>query len=157
MEGWSVGVLECWVSETLVGFVPEGRYEGSLARSAWKNGETAPVPEGRYVEVPSASFIGWIMFGAIVRGQMPELNCPISTSNPADAGCNSYFAQYSHTPILHHSAWPDSRTACPTKPELCIVDRLCRPRKRGALHNQDVGEVGRTRTKRLVRHEVFYP
>jgi hypothetical protein len=36
--------VEWWVSETLVGFVPEGRYEGSLARSAWKNAKTAPVP-----------------------------------------------------------------------------------------------------------------
>jgi hypothetical protein len=44
----------------------------------------------------------------------------------------------------------DSRTACPTKPKLCIADRSSRPRKRGALHNQDMGEVGRTRTKRLV-------
>jgi hypothetical protein len=65
-----------WVSETLVGFVPEGRYEGSdstelaevLARSAWGNAKTGPVPEGRYEEGPSASFIGWIMFVAIVRG-----------------------------------------------------------------------------------------
>jgi hypothetical protein len=47
MECWSVGVLECWsvgVLETLVGFVPEGRYEGGLARSAWGNAKTAPVP-----------------------------------------------------------------------------------------------------------------
>jgi hypothetical protein len=36
--------------------------------------------------------------------------CPESTPNPADAGCNSKLAQYSNTPILHHSAWPDSRT-----------------------------------------------
>jgi len=35
---------------------------------------------------------------------------PESSSNPADAGCNSDLAQYCHTPILHHSAWPDSRT-----------------------------------------------
>jgi hypothetical protein len=27
------------------------------------------------------------------------------------AGCNSDFAQYSPTPILHHSAWQDSRTS----------------------------------------------
>jgi hypothetical protein len=151
------------VVETLIGFVPEGRYEGSdstelaevLARSAWGNAKMAPVPWGRYEEVPSASFIGWIMFVAIVRGQMPELNRPMSIPNPL-GGCNSDFAHYSPTPILHHSAWPDSRTACPTKPELCIVDRSCRPRKRGALHNQDVGEVGRTTTstKCLVRHKV---
>src|SRR5260221_4797488 len=25
-------------------------------------------------------------------------------------GCNSDIAQYSHTPILHHSAWPTIRT-----------------------------------------------
>jgi hypothetical protein len=32
-----------------------------------------------------------------------------STLNLA-RGCNSYFAQYSKTPKLNHSAWPDSRT-----------------------------------------------
>jgi len=42
-------------------------------------------------------------------------NRPESTSNPADAGCNSQLAQYSNTPILHHSAWPDSRTRTRTK------------------------------------------
>ena len=40
---------------------------------------------------------------------------PFSTSNPAAAGCNSDLAQYSHTPILHHSAWPDSRTTTTTR------------------------------------------
>jgi hypothetical protein len=40
----------------------------------------------------------------------------------------------------------DSRTARPTKPKLYSADRSSRPRKRGALHNQDVGEVGRTTT-----------
>jgi hypothetical protein len=54
--------VEWWGSETLVGFVPEGHYEGSLARSAWGNAKTVPVPWGRYEEVPSASFIGWILF-----------------------------------------------------------------------------------------------
>ena len=39
-----------------------------------------------------------------------------------------------------------STTACPTKPEVYGVDRSSRPRRRGALHNQDVGEVGSTRT-----------
>jgi hypothetical protein len=39
---------------------------------------------------------------------------PFSTSNPL-RGCNSDFAQYSHTPILHHSAWPDSRTRTTTR------------------------------------------
>jgi hypothetical protein len=40
---------------------------------------------------------------------------PESTPNPADAGCNSKLAQYSNTPILHHSAWPDSRTRTTTR------------------------------------------
>jgi hypothetical protein len=40
---------------------------------------------------------------------------PFSTSNPAAAGCNSDFAHYSHNPILHHSACPDSRTRTSTK------------------------------------------
>ena len=37
-----------------------------------------------------------------------------------------------------------SSTACPTKPELHVADRSSRPRKRDALHKNDVGEVGRT-------------
>jgi hypothetical protein len=48
---------------------------------------------------------------------------------------------------LHLAARPESRTACPTKPKLYVANRLGRPRKRGALHKMDVGEVGRTRTK----------
>ena len=40
-------------------------------------------------------------------------NCGLhfQPSNPANAGCNSGFAQYSHTPILHHSERPDSTTS----------------------------------------------
>jgi len=33
----------------------------------------------------------------------------VSIFNPL-RGCNSNLAQYSNTPALHHSAWPDSRT-----------------------------------------------
>jgi hypothetical protein len=57
VEWWSGGVVEWWSggvpgNDVLVGFVPEGRYEGSdstelaevLARSAWGNAKTAPVP-----------------------------------------------------------------------------------------------------------------
>jgi len=62
--------------------------------------------------------------------------------------CSTPKFQCSNTPALHHSAGQDSRTACPTKPRLSSADRSSRPRKRGALHNQNVGEVGRTRTKR---------
>jgi hypothetical protein len=79
-------------------------------------------------------------------------NRPESTSSPL-RGRNSEKAQYSDTPVLQHSARKKSRTARPTKPKLYSADRSSRPRKRGALHNQDVGEVGRTttrtRTKRL--------
>ena len=32
---------------------------------------------------------------------------PERAPDPADAGCNSKLAQYSNTPILHNSAWPD--------------------------------------------------
>jgi hypothetical protein len=63
-------------------------------------------------------------------------------------------AQFGQSAILQHPARQDSRTAtrlsspksCPTKPKLHIVDCSSRPRKRGAPHNQDVGEVGRTTT-----------
>jgi hypothetical protein len=50
-------------------------------------------------------------------------------------------------PIPQYSALQDSRTACPTKPKLYIADRSSRPRKRGTLHSQDAGEVGRTTTR----------
>jgi hypothetical protein len=33
---------------------------------------------------------------------------PFSIPNPL-RGCNSDSAQYSNTPLLHHSAWPDSK------------------------------------------------
>jgi len=50
MGGKRGGVVEWW--KMLIGFVPEGRYESSdsaelaevLARSAWGNAKTAPVP-----------------------------------------------------------------------------------------------------------------
>jgi hypothetical protein len=51
-------------------------------------------------------------------------------------------------PTLQHSARQNSRTAGPTKPELYSADRSSRLRKRGALHNQNVGEVGSTITRR---------
>ena len=44
----------------------------------------------------------------------PNIYRSFSTSNPATEGCNSDLAPYSLTPILHYSALPDSRTACPT-------------------------------------------
>ena len=61
-------------------------------------------------------------------------------------------ALYHRSAISQHAAPtnPRTRTACPTKPKLYIADRSSRPRKRGALHNQNVGEVGTTSTKRSV-------
>jgi predicted dehydrogenase len=41
-------------------------------------------------------------------------NVPFTIPNPL-GGCNSDKAQYSKTPALHHSAWPDSRTRTRTK------------------------------------------
>jgi hypothetical protein len=37
----------------------------------------------------------------------PPLSAP---ATPRPRGCNSDLAQYSHTPVLHHSARPESRT-----------------------------------------------
>ena len=48
----------------------------------------------------------------------------------------------------------DWRTARPTKPKPYSADRSSRPRKRGALHNQDVGEVGRTTTRTSTKHPI---
>ena len=97
------------------------------------------------------------------------MNFRLSIANGMVAGCYSDRAQYSKASILpariatrsvaggQHSVCPDSRTAtrlsspksCPTKPKLCSADRSSRPRKRGTLHNQDFGEVGRPRTTRV--------
>src|SRR5258708_8209952 len=68
---------------------------------------------------------------ALALGVATPQDCPESTANPADEGCNSQLAQYSSTPVLqysstpvlhhsitpslHHSAWPDSRTTTRTR------------------------------------------
>jgi hypothetical protein len=44
-----------------------------------------------------------------------ESFCPFGIPNLAVARCNSDLAQYSNTPALHHSAWPDSRTRTTTR------------------------------------------
>jgi hypothetical protein len=79
----------------------------------------------------SAQFTPWVTPGsrllAMLSGRAPRRvpnrlwsfrhrpkRLPSSTSNPL-RGCNSDLAQYSHTPTLHHSAWPDSRTRTRTK------------------------------------------
>jgi hypothetical protein len=109
--------------------------------------------------------------------RMTSGNYTESSSNPAQAWCNSEQALYSNTRILppatlrvamragHHSARQDSRTAtqlsspksCPTKPKLYITNRSDRPRKRGALHKTDVGEVGRTTTRTACPTKLYGP
>jgi hypothetical protein len=74
------------------------------------------------------------------------------SSSPTRSAGALLIRQYSKTPSLHHSVRKDSRTARPTKPKLYSADRSSRPRKRGALHNQDVGEVGRTTTRTITKH-----
>jgi hypothetical protein len=78
------------------------------------------------------------------------LGCSLCPFRACPTGV-SVGGQYSRTPLFHHSAWLGSRTACPTKPDSYIADGSSWPRKQGALHKKDVGEVGRTRTKPLVR------
>ena len=65
-------------------------------------------------------------------------------------------------PVLPHSITPRYRIrGQPVRRSQCsmLPTVRSRPRKRGALHNRDVGEVGRTTTKRLQRgisrHNVF--
>jgi hypothetical protein len=63
--------------------------------------------------------------GAIRRRQSKD--CLTSIPNPL-RGCNSDLAQYSNTPTLHHSAWPDSRTRTTTRTRtkrLVSGDRMC--------------------------------
>jgi hypothetical protein len=85
---------------------------------------------------------------SVLRLGATNLLSPYRTPNPAVLGCNSELAQYSNTPAHHHSAWPDSRTACPTKlVVLSLHPPKSRPRKRGTLQ-KSASEVGRT--KRLV-------
>jgi len=47
----------------------------------------------------------------------------VSIFNPL-RGCNSNLAQYSKTPALHHSAWPDSRTRTTTRTRTKRVVRV---------------------------------
>src|SRR5260221_10152519 len=49
---------------------------------------------------------------ASALGMAPIEVRPEGAPNPADAGCNS---NWRSTPILHHSAWPDSRTRTTTR------------------------------------------
>jgi hypothetical protein len=51
-----------------------------------------------------------------------------------------------NTPVLHLIGTRSSSTACPTKPKFYVAIRSGRPRKRGALHQNHVGEVESTRT-----------
>jgi len=165
---WGGGVVECWSVGVLYRRRLSDLSRREVMRVAWHEvpGET---PKRR----PSRGD-GMKRFRASLSSVVIRLS-PFSRTNARIKpphqhpptrypGCNSDFAQYSPTPILHHSitpslhhsAWQDSTTACPTKPKLCI-DRPRWPRDRGALHNQGAGEVGRTSTKRRVRHEVSYP
>jgi hypothetical protein len=60
-----------------------------------------------------------------------------------------------NAPTLHHSASPDSRTACPTEPALYVIHRSKSASQARRAPQPGVGEVGRTttrtRTKRMVR------
>jgi len=66
------------------------------------------------VAVGSLFAIGTGDMGTIA---FPIFARPFSIANPAAAGCNSDWAQYSNTPVLHHSAWAgfedDGRSAWP--------------------------------------------
>jgi hypothetical protein len=78
---------------------------------------------------------------------------------PAVARCKSKIALRPETLALHHYPRLDSRTACPTKPTVYSVDCSGRPRKRGALRNRNVREVGRTTTskKHRLRSRLILP
>ena len=82
----------------------------------------------------------------VLRCQCAPLLTETSSTSPL-AESNLDRAQYSNTSTLRYRAQLVSTTACPAKPELYSADRSTRPRKRGTLHNQTVGKVGRTRTK----------
>jgi hypothetical protein len=84
MEWWSIGVM-------LVG-------RGSQASKNLGHMSRSPFAQR-----------GALQYGR-AAGMLQAWSAPSGNPNPADAGCNSDLAQYSHTPILHHSAWPDSRT-----------------------------------------------
>jgi len=81
----------------------------------------------------------------VLRCQCAPLSAEIAPTS-LSAESNSGRA-YSNTPAVHRPAPADSRTACPTKPELYSADRSSRPRKRGTLQDQNAGEVGRTTTR----------
>ena len=90
----------------------------------------------------------------VLRCQCAPLSAETAPSYPF-AESNLGNVRYLDTPAVQDLAPPDSKTAtrlsspksCPTKPELYNADRSTRPRKRGTLQNQNVGEVGRTRMR----------
>jgi hypothetical protein len=116
------------------------------------------------------SFLSWCQFltmkwsNRIAQGFSPGFSPgwatpqdrPESTPNPADAGCNSKLAQYSNTPILHHSAWPDSRTSTTTRTRtkrLTSGDRMCDVESRlDVMNGVGFGMVVFEETAPLGRH-----
>jgi hypothetical protein len=61
-----------------------------------------------------------------------------------------YIATFPHQftspplPLSRRATRLSSPQSCQTKPKLYSADRSSGRRERGTLHNQDVGEVGRT-------------
>ena len=66
-------------------------------------------------------------------------NVPFTIPNPL-GGCNSDKAQYSKTPALHHSAWPDSRTTTRTRTKRLVRTAGARGVSDGVIAI-NVGEV----------------
>ena len=71
-------------------------------------------PSGRNSPLPLI-WSKWRATPKTAGAQICEDRCVERISNPAFAGCNSDGGKYSITPLLQHSAGPDSRTRTRTK------------------------------------------
>ena len=136
-------------------FVPKGLQDSARGFNPWKHVHAKTRPEGaedirdrRFVWSTSAHLRH--RFYRPLRGG-PFFNRHLGLKPQAESfspfGTQDFRELQSNIPELHHSAPQYSRTACPTKPKLYSAGRSSRPRKRGTLHNQDAGEVGRTSTR----------
>ena len=99
-----------------------GRNLDSVSRRAWnlsrRGKRTQPGVSTPGIDKITPRPVGAAEGDFALPNREPDLRLticrPFSISNPL-RGCNSDLAQCSNTPVLHHSAWPDSRTTTSTR------------------------------------------
>jgi hypothetical protein len=90
-----------------------------------------------------------------IRYTPSKSGSPSSIPNPAVAGCNSNLAQYSNTPTLHHSAWPDSRTRTTTRTKRLVS--TSNPATRSTIQRRNMAWAERQRLIYRSRRSRSFP